>query len=142
MSLPRPITLVVSGALLALAIVGCDKGREYARRMHAYQLDQAARKDSSARIRIGMNVVTTTPSLACPSKKLYEQAGALLHRIDARSFREWMVSHGCVSLKVGTRSYVGDRARFGLIRLDRLDLWMADFGVVVDTSLPRVSSSP
>src|SRR5688572_7816308 len=99
------MTLVAFSALLALAIVGCDKAREYTQRMHDYRLDQAARKDSSARIRIGMNVVTTTPSLACPSPKLLGEAGELISSMDKRSLREWMVSHGCVRLEVGTRSH-------------------------------------
>ena len=152
MSRPRSLIPVASGVLLALAIVGCDKGREYARRMHDYQLDHAAREDSSARIRVGMNVVTTGSALACPSKNLYGQAAELISRgtdadsrgtpVDERSLRAWMVSHGCVALEAGTRAHVGDRAHFGLIRLDRLNLWMADAMVVVDTSRQRVLSPP
>jgi len=148
----RSLILVASGALLGLAIVGCDKGREYARRMHDYQLDQAAREDSSARIRIGMNVVTTASALACPSRNLYDQAAELISSgrdldsrrtlVDERSLREWMASHGCMALQAGTRAHVGDRAHFGLIRLDRLNLWIADAMVVVDTSRPRVLSPP
>jgi hypothetical protein len=145
----RPLSLipVASGVLLALAIVGCDKGREYARRMHDYQLDQAAREDSSARIRIGMNVVTTGSALACPSRNLYGQAGELISRgrdlgpsgppVDERSLREWMASHGCVALEAGTRAHVGDRVHFGLIRLDRLNLWMTDAMLVVNSSRPE-----
>jgi hypothetical protein len=53
-----------------------------------------------------------------------------------------MVSHGCVALEAGTRAHVGDRVHFGLIRLDTLNLWMADAMVVIDTSRPRVLSTP
>jgi hypothetical protein len=143
---------VVAGALLALASAGCDEGRQYARRLHDYQLDRAAREDSSARIRIGMNVVTTGLALGCPTLNLYDQASELVARgrdlgppgplVDERSLREWMVSHGCVALEAGTRAHVGDRAHSGMIRLDTLDLWMPDAMVVVDSSRPRVLSPP